>query len=94
MAAVFGVDSLVNPTFGTVYVLLWVGLVPAALLFGRIYRLCNPLRWLFRGINKLAGGDPSRGVLPYPARLGYWPAAGLLFAFVWLELVNRPRRWT
>ena len=43
-------DTLVNPTFGTVYVLLWVGLVPAALLFGPVYRLCNPLRWLHRGI--------------------------------------------
>ena len=88
MAAVFGADSLVNPTFGTVYVLLWVGLAPAALLFGRIYRLCNPLRWLFRGITKLGGGDPSRGVLRYPTSLGYWPAAALLFAFVWLELVH------
>lgn len=29
MAAVFGPDTLVNPTFGSVYVLLWVGLVPA-----------------------------------------------------------------
>lgn len=88
MAAIFGSDTLVNPTFGTVYVLLWVGLVPAALLFGRIYRLCNPLRWLHLGICKLAGTDPRRGAWEYPAGLGYWPAAGFLFAFVWLELAN------
>lgn len=88
MAAVFGTNTLVNPTFGTVYVLLWVGLVPAALLFGHVYRLCNPLRWLHRGISKLAGIDPKQGLLDYPARLGYWPAAGFLFAFVWLELVD------
>ena len=31
MAALFGTDTLINPTFGVVFVLLWVGLVPAAL---------------------------------------------------------------
>ena len=30
---------------------------------------------------------PSAGCSRYPARLGYWPAALGLFAFVWLELV-------
>lgn len=88
VAAVFGGDTLINPTFGTVYVLLWIGLVPAALLFGRIYRLCNPLRWLYRGICCLAGLDRERGLLDYPRRLGMWPAAFLLFCFVWLELVD------
>lgn len=88
MAAVFGSDTLVNPAFGSVYVLLWVGLVPAAICFGHLYRLCNPLRWLHRGLSRLAGTDPASRVRPYPARLGYWPAAVLLFAFVWLELVN------
>ncbi|MBA3309094.1 MAG: hypothetical protein H0U28_03410, partial [Nocardioidaceae bacterium] len=88
MAAVFGSDTLVNPTFGSVYVLLWVGLVPAAILFGHLYRLCNPLRWLHCGLSRLAGTDPTSGVRQYPAALGYWPAAGLLFAFVWLELVD------
>lgn len=88
MAALFGTASLVNPTFGTVYALLWVGLVPAALLFGPIYRLCNPLRWLHRGLCALARINPSTGVVPYPDRLGMWPAAALLLAFVWLELVD------
>lgn len=88
MAATFGDNTLVNPTFGAVYVLLWVGIVPASLLLGPIYRLCNPLRWLHRGIAKAAGTHPSRGLFTYPARLGYWPGAVLLFAFVWLELVN------
>ncbi|MEJ7775668.1 MAG: hypothetical protein WKF72_12750, partial [Nocardioidaceae bacterium] len=88
VAAVFGPDILVNPTFGSVYVLLWVGLVPAALLFGRVYRLCNPLRWLHRGISRLAGIDPHQGLFAYPMRLGYWPAAFFLFCFVWFELVD------
>jgi len=58
------------------------------LLFGRVYRLCNPLRWLHRGVCKLAATDPRRGAWEYPVGLGCWPAAGFLFAFVWLELVH------
>jgi hypothetical protein len=88
MAAIFGQNTLVNPTFGAVYVALWVGLVPAALVFGPIYRLCNPLRWIHRGICRLAGIHPSQGLLAYPARLGLWPSAFFLLAFTWLELVN------
>jgi hypothetical protein len=88
MAALFGQDTLVNPTFGAVFVLLWVGLVPAALLFGPIYRLCNPLRWLHRGIALAAATDYRKGLRDYPDRLGYWPGAFFLFAFVWLELVD------
>ncbi len=88
MAAVFGSETLVNPTFGAVFALLWVGLVPAALLFGRIYRLCNPLRWIHRGIAAAAATDPRAGLRPYPDRWGYWPAAAFLFGFVCLELVD------
>jgi hypothetical protein len=88
VAAIFGSGTLINPTFGTVFVLLWVGLVPAALLFGRIYKLCNPLRWLHRGISAAAGTNPHQGLRLYPPRLGYWPAAFFLFCFVWLELTN------
>jgi hypothetical protein len=67
---------------------LWVGLVPAALLFGHIYRLCNPLRWIHRGLCRITGRDPAVGLVDYPARLGMWPAAVGLFAFTWLELVD------
>ncbi len=88
MAAVFGSDTLVNPTFGAVFALLWVGLVPAALLFGRIYRLCNPLRWIHRGIAAAAATDPRAGLRAYPDGWGYWPAAAFLFGFVSLELVD------
>ena len=47
----FGVDRIDNPAVGFVYVWLWVGLVPAALLFGQVHRRTNPLRTLlwFRG---------------------------------------------
>jgi hypothetical protein len=87
MAAIFGRDTLVNPAFRAVYVVLWVGLVPAALLLGPVYRLCNPLRWLHRAICRVASIDPAKGILD-ASRLGLWPAALLLFSFVWLELAD------
>lgn len=87
MAAIFGRDTLVNPAFRAVYVVLWVGLVPAALLLGPVYRLCNPLRWLHRAICRVASLDPARGLVD-ASRFGLWPAALLLFSFVWLELAD------
>ena len=36
---------------------------------------------------KISGVPEGQGLYTYPARLGYWPAAAGLLAFVWLELV-------
>ena len=49
-AAVAGPDLLTNPTFGVVYVLLWVGIVPMSLLFGPFYRTVSRVntRWIVR----------------------------------------------
>lgn len=76
------------PTF--VYVGFWLGLVPASLLLGDVFRAFNPWRaigrasgWLFARISP-SGPEP----LVYPKRLGYWPAAVGLLAFGWLELVS------
>jgi hypothetical protein len=87
-AALFGPDLLVNPVFGAVYVLLWVGIVPASLLFGPFYRAVNPLRTVHLMVTRVVGGDPDRGMYEMPRWLGYCPAAVGLFAFVWLELVH------
>ena len=86
-AALAGPDLLTNPTFGVVYVLLWVGLVPASLLLGPFYRAINPVRTLNLIFSRLVGGDPDRGIYDLPRWVGYWPAALGLFAFVWLELI-------
>jgi hypothetical protein len=86
-AAIAGPDTAINPTFGAVYVLLWVGLVPLSLLFGPFYRAVNPLRTLHLLLSKVTGGDPAEGVTPLPAWVGLWPAAFGIFAFTWLELV-------
>ena len=87
-ALIWGPDLTNNPALGTFYVLVWVGMVPASLLFGRIARAVSPVRTLNLLLAKVTGGDPAVGVSVYPVRLGYWPAALGLLAFVWQELVN------
>jgi hypothetical protein len=85
--ATFGKDLLINPIFGIFYVWIWVGVPIASLLFGRVWRAISPFRLISTGIARVSGGDPDEGVLGYPERLGMWPAAVGLFAFVWMELV-------
>ena len=87
-AAVAGPDLVVNPVFGVVYSWLWVGLIPASLLFGPVIRQLSPLRTLHLLGSRVAGRDPEQGWVPMPARLGCWPAAVGLIAFTWLELAS------
>jgi hypothetical protein len=86
-AAVSGPDLVVNPFFGVVYVLLWVGLVPMSLLFGPFYRAVNPVRTVHLLLSRVTRINPSEGVLKLPTWVGIYPAALGLFAFVWMELV-------
>lgn len=86
-AAVFGEDLQLNPVFGVFYVLLWVGIVPMSLAFGPFYKAISPVRTINWLLARATGSDPELGLRDYPARLGYWPAALGLFAFVWMELV-------
>jgi hypothetical protein len=87
VAAVLGEDLLTNPFFGIFYVWLWVGLVFASALFGPVWKAISPVRTINLAFAKISGSDPDEGILRYPERLGYWPAALGLYAFVWLELV-------
>ena len=73
-----------------VYVFFWVGLVVASALFGDVFRLFNPWRATARAVAWAAAHVTPRGLpapIPYPDRLGRWPAVAGLFAFGWLELV-------
>lgn len=87
VAAVFGQNLLTNPVFGMFYVWWWVGLVPLSLLLGPVWKAISPVRTLHELVARATGSDPDRGMWAYPDRLGHWPAALGLFAFVWLELV-------
>ncbi len=86
-AGVFGKDLAINPIFGVFFVLLWVGVVPMSLAFGPFYKAISPVRTINWALARLSGSDPDVGLRTYPERLGYWPAALGLFAFVWFELV-------
>ena len=75
------------PTF--VYVHFWVGLVVASVLLGDVFALFNPWRAIARAtgwlVARLAPGSTPKP-LPYPERLGRWPAAVTILGFGWLEL--------
>ena len=86
VVASFGPDSLENPTFGVVYVLLWVGVVAVSVLIGPVWSVVNPVRTLHRVLALLTRTDPDVSARDLPPWLGQWPAAVGLYAFVWLEL--------
>ena len=81
-----GQDDTGNAGLGALYVLVWVGLVPLALLAGHVWRDLSPWRTIQALVGRVSGR--ADGFVAYPDRLGYWPAVAGLFAFVWLELAS------
>lgn len=79
----------ITPTL--VYVIFWVGVPVLSALFGDFWPLFSPWRALARAcawIFKRTGLARALGKpLPYPHRLGRWPALAGLIGFAWLELV-------
>jgi len=72
------------------YAPFWVALVPASVVLGDVFKAFNPWRALARGVAWIAGKVSRSGLpapLPYPPRLGRWPAAVTILAFVWIELI-------
>jgi hypothetical protein len=73
-----------------IFVTVWLGFVLFSVLLGDVFRAFNPWRAIARaaagGFRAIAGQTPPPA-LPYPERLGRWPAAIGLLAFLWLELV-------
>ncbi len=89
VAALVGERSVgtnIAPTF--IWVIFWLGLVPLTILFGNVWAWVNP----WRAAADLIAWCWSQASLEweppfdYPARLGRWPAAFLLFSFAALEL--------
>ena len=69
------------------YITFWVGIVPASLLLGPVWRVLNPLRLLHTIIARALRLDRERGMIVLPDRLGYWPATVSIAVFAWFELV-------
>jgi hypothetical protein len=63
-------------------------MVPASLVFGRVWRAISPWRSINSGLARITGASPEDGLYRYPRQLGMWPGALGLFAFVWIELVD------
>jgi hypothetical protein len=71
-----------------VFVAFWVGVPFASLLLGDVWRLLSPWRAVGRLVGWFAAGVAGElpEPLPYPSRLGRWPAAFWIFAFAVCEL--------
>jgi hypothetical protein len=82
-------DTLGNLAPTVIYVVFWVGMVVASVLFGDIWRVLSPWRSLARAASwvsrKVSSGEPP-APLEYPQWLGRWPAAAGIFLFAWVEL--------
>ena len=81
-----GPDDASNGGLGALYILVWVGLVPLALVAGHVWKDLSPWRSVQALIGRVSGRPD--GFVAYPAWLGYWPAVAGLLAFVWLELAS------
>jgi hypothetical protein len=85
-----GIDSATANLMPTMfYVVFWVAVPFASLLFGDVFAAFSPWRAVARAtawaFGRLRGEAPAP--LAYPAWLGQWPAALGILAFAWLELV-------
>ncbi|HMI82023.1 MAG TPA: fenitrothion hydrolase [Solirubrobacterales bacterium] len=80
-------DRNFAPAF--VFVTCWLGFAFFSAILGDLFRPFNPWRAIGRaagaGFRAIAGQRAAH--LSYPERLGRWPAAIGLLAFVWLEVV-------
>jgi hypothetical protein len=84
--------SNLAPTF--VYVVFWVAIPVTSALLGDIFQAFNPWRTIYRWLSSAATRlIPSLDTapVPYPDRLGLWPAVAGIVAFGWLELVYADR---
>jgi hypothetical protein len=91
-AGLFGSQSPGNnfaPTF--VWITWWVGFSFFVGLVGNLWPPVNPWKILFEWadglIKRLGIEDGLELNEPYPKGWGVWPALGLFFVFVWVELV-------
>ncbi len=71
-----------------VYVVFWLGVPLLSVILGNVWRALSPWRALADGFVWLSelGGREAKPLADYPERLGRYPAAVALFAFVALEL--------
>jgi len=79
-----GLTETIGPVF--VFAWFWVGLTFAQAIFGNLWATLSP----FDTLGRLMSLDYPYEPPPrrYPPAWGKWPAAILLFGFVWVELAD------
>jgi hypothetical protein len=74
-----------------IYVIFWVAIPVASVLFGDVFHALNPWRACARVLGALLrlarGGGERKPPLAYPQWLGLWPALAGIVGFAWLELI-------
>jgi hypothetical protein len=79
-----------NIALTLIFVTAWLGFPLLGVLFGNVFPAFNPWKAIATPVGlayrRLAGRAPAH--LAYPEKLGRWPAAIGVVAFVWLELVH------
>jgi hypothetical protein len=89
VSAVFGdTDPFRNLAPTWIYVVFWLGVPALSVVFGYVWRALSPWRAIadaFVWVREL-GGAEAQPLSEYPTRLGRWPAAVALLAFVAMEL--------
>jgi hypothetical protein len=79
-------NNLINTI---IFVTFWIGIPFASVLVGDVFRAVNPWLAIARAVawagRRFGIGAPEP--LPYPERVGRWPAALGILAFAWVELV-------
>ncbi len=77
-----------------VFVIFWVGIPLASVVAGDVFAVINPWRSVARAVSWLVtrfDGVSMPAPLPYPERVGRWPAAVGILLFAWFELVSTSR---
>jgi hypothetical protein len=80
-----------NPATVLVWVDFWVALGLVSAFVGNVWDFVSPLSAAARALDRMLA---RRGFtsLPYPARLGQWPAVVLLLGWSWSELIWDPAK--
>jgi hypothetical protein len=93
-AGLFGFQSpFKNIAPVMVWVVWWVGLSILSALVVNLWPALNPWTAIYDAVARLgrwASGSPKLG---YPQRLGAWPAAFFMLAFLWMELAWDGAEW-
>ncbi len=80
-----------NMTF--FWVIFVLGYTYLTALVGNTYAVLNPWQTLCEWTERLRP-RLFAGLIPYPQRLGYWPAVALYMGFIWFELFGESRPYS